>query len=436
MEVILASAEWPLAVEFSACWRAVVGRMEDPDDWNMPRGAEYCRNTLLQWSCDPSVLVSALWLCGLSQTALGYHGFVSNSQERSWRTLKYIFPKGYRAQDPVECTTRLCGSLKAKLAPGFWNDFSHQVSTPIDALIRSAHRLQSEHMHIDSFVEVPSADAPEMQERQYTQKRRQNLHLLKMWFDEHGADATFLHRDLDSHPFTVNREIVLADGIWVLPKYNMSLASGDRDAVCRCLELSLARSEAEVIAALGWDNVYSFSTHRFLRQSFTAVIHTTQHKVFNLHCDFVRSSGQSEHAFFVQGLVQCCHMDRPWDRPAGGPRRAAAKAKAQPKRNQASQALIVTPRRRVAAPLPGVANPPESVVEGALDGSRQHNALGKLTVHGDVVHFVNLPSPVRLTHGFGGVIMLGEWAVIRRDANTIHWSRASGETCTWTWWIL
>jgi hypothetical protein len=41
---------------------------------------------------------NALWRGGLASTQIGYSPFVSNAEERSWRTLKHLFPKGYQSQ--------------------------------------------------------------------------------------------------------------------------------------------------------------------------------------------------------------------------------------------------------------------------------------------------------------------------------------------------
>ena len=83
-----------------------------------------------------------------------------------------------------------------------------------------------------------------------------------------------------------------------------------------------------------------------------AIINITQvHQVFDLHRDFVRS-GQTEHSWFIKGFLQCCHPEAPWDRPAGELQARAkakprAKAAAQP--NEATLALMRTPRRRRAS---------------------------------------------------------------------------------------
>lgn len=234
--------------------------------------------------------------------------------------------------------------------------------------------------------------------------------------------------------------------------------------------------------SIGYED-YSVSGHRYLRQTFTAVIHTVCHSVVDLHRDFVRSSGQTEQSWFIKGRIQCCHPDAPWDRPGHGPQpksKAKAKAKAQAKRNPATLALISSPPRRLLRPmaaasdvpmvsfgqpvtpqlsapmLAGAAEAPSMHMQGvsasplrAPKRSRSQNLLSCLQgawesslraqVHVNGLNVVLTSSSgqasLTLTEQPNGSITLGAWRVVNFSDTIIYWDRATSiesDGCTWS----
>ena len=109
VDVLLASAEWPTDVEFNTCWDYVLKRLEDPNDLALSsQGIQYLRKEVLRTEDD-----GPKWRGGLAATQVGYSPFVSNAEERSWRSLKELFPAGYRSQDAAQLLEETCGVLKA-----------------------------------------------------------------------------------------------------------------------------------------------------------------------------------------------------------------------------------------------------------------------------------------------------------------------------------
>ena len=176
--------------------------------------------------------------------------------------MKHLYPKGYKAQDPAQLITKTCEIMRHWHENGHWQGFCHSVEEPLSSLIRSPVRLQSERMHIENFEEDAERDVDLVSEAQYSQRRRLNVHLMQSWYAEKGAEATFLHRSLEQHPFVVNFVEVYAIDIWVFPKYDLHMAVEKQGDMQRAMALSLSLSEADVVDALGCES-YSFSTHRY-----------------------------------------------------------------------------------------------------------------------------------------------------------------------------
>ena len=119
--------------------------MADNADLDMsPAGIEYIKDNFL---CDDAS--SALWRGGLAAQQLGYHPYVSNAEERSWRSVKQLFPKGYRSQDCSELITNTCTIMRSWTESGQFK-LSKEMTDPLRRLLRSSEHLVSERLCRDS----------------------------------------------------------------------------------------------------------------------------------------------------------------------------------------------------------------------------------------------------------------------------------------------
>ena len=85
--------------------------------------------------------------------------------------------------------------------------------------------------------------------------------------------------------------------------------------------------EQLVMKALGGGE-YNHNLHIFLRREFTAVYRTAANDVFDVHPDFVKYGGQSEHWLLVRYLLE---GDKPVPRGVGGVRPRLRNGKPRPK---------------------------------------------------------------------------------------------------------
>lgn len=55
---------------------------------------------------------SAAWQGGLHNRPPGFRTYASNAQERSWRTLKGLLPRGFSTHDSVDILAQVCAMAK------------------------------------------------------------------------------------------------------------------------------------------------------------------------------------------------------------------------------------------------------------------------------------------------------------------------------------
>ena len=103
--------------------------------------ADYLEKWILQkkglwWSAD--------WQSGLGQVCPGYGTYVSNAQERAWRSIKGLFKKGFRHQDVSQLVRETALTLQTLVRGGHYAKACFQVEEPPASLAYSAKRLKSE----------------------------------------------------------------------------------------------------------------------------------------------------------------------------------------------------------------------------------------------------------------------------------------------------
>ena len=72
------------------------------------------------------------WRSGLDVVQPGYRTYVSNTEERYWRTLKGILPRGYRTQDCSELILKIGEILETWSTQDKFSDAELVVSTALE----------------------------------------------------------------------------------------------------------------------------------------------------------------------------------------------------------------------------------------------------------------------------------------------------------------
>ena len=86
--------------------------------------AKYLRQEILQE--DDHGAFKCLWRSGLDAVPRGYRTYVSNTNERAWRTIKGILPHNYHSQDCSELMDKL-GNILAS-----WVGHAHFANLVVD----------------------------------------------------------------------------------------------------------------------------------------------------------------------------------------------------------------------------------------------------------------------------------------------------------------
>ena len=90
-EAIEFTAKFYRDLDFRAVWRNIIRMFEDPEVGNELEFAKYLREEVLKEQEDGSF--GCLWRSGFDAVPAGYRTYVSNNQERMWRTVKGLLPK-------------------------------------------------------------------------------------------------------------------------------------------------------------------------------------------------------------------------------------------------------------------------------------------------------------------------------------------------------
>ena len=123
-----------------------------------------------------------------------------------------------------------------------------------------------------------------------------------------------------------------------MPKYQLRFAAERPRDMEVCLQLAVATSQDEVVAALG-GHPCSYGRHKYLRQTFTTVYVAICNQVCDARADFVKCACQSERAAFVQSLVNPALAIA---RPRSGPQSRTIRRRGVPKRSAKAKATIAT----------------------------------------------------------------------------------------------
>ncbi len=132
--------------------------------------------------------------------------------------------------------------------------------------------------------------------------------------------------------------------VYIMPKYNLQLATSQPDRMAAMMSLATATCEADVRTACSGEDGYDFLRHKFLRQTFVSVYVTADGQAFDGHADFAQGCF-TEHQLFVKGILDSGPGgDRPFlAKIPQGPksnRRLGRRPKARPKRSAALKRML------------------------------------------------------------------------------------------------
>ncbi|CAE7591302.1 unnamed protein product [Symbiodinium natans] len=246
--------------------------------------ADYLEKWVLQkkglwWSAD--------WQSGLGQVCPGYGTYVSNSQERAWRSIKGLFKKGFRHQDVSQLVRETAVTLQTLVRGGQYAKACFQIEEPPESLAYSAKRLKSE------------------QDDEGTQSHRLTLDLMQQWRDKEGDANTFLKYETAGRIMVDCRTVDITSVI-VMPKYKLEYAKNKKRDMVQRLDLALCSlyedGEAAFRTALGNPRQWSFSMHKKLFYKYTVMYVLSTGRVVDEHPHLVHSSC-SEQAFFYKSVL-------------------------------------------------------------------------------------------------------------------------------------
>ncbi|CAE7487165.1 unnamed protein product, partial [Symbiodinium sp. CCMP2592] len=252
-EIIQFSAKIAHPLQFHVIWEDTLRRLRDPEDWNQEKFADYLEKWVLQkkglwWSAD--------WQSGLGQVCPGYGNYVSNSQERAWRSIKGLFKKGFRHQDVSQLVRETAVTLQTLVRGGQYAKACFQIEEPPESLAYS---------DANTFLKYETAG--------------------RIRVDCRTVDIT---------------------SVIVMPKYKLEYAKNKKTDMVQRLDLALCSlyedGEAAFRTALGNPRQWSFSMHKKLFYKYTVMYVLSTGRVVDEHPHFVHSSC-SEQAFFYKSVL-------------------------------------------------------------------------------------------------------------------------------------
>ena len=170
LDILQFSAKIAHPLQFHVIWEDTLRRLRGPEDWNQDLcfSAPYIKRFLRKLgfrnrdsrefsACEEKLAAyleewilqkkgrwwSASWQSGLGQVCPGYGTYVSNSQERVWRTLKGLLKKGFVHQDVSHLVRETASSMQTWVRSGQYANAVCQVCVPPPSLAFSAKRLKA-----------------------------------------------------------------------------------------------------------------------------------------------------------------------------------------------------------------------------------------------------------------------------------------------------
>ena len=264
---------------------------------------------------------SAAWRSGLAATPAGSTCYLSNALETIWRRLKGLLPRNFHTQDVSQLVVEVVAS--SRRLPNSEEYSSMKFSHPdIHAFVERALPLHSRR------------NAAGSQSKRLTGDDLVNHH------KEAGDIGTFESRAGDFE-IVVDGVTFAASQLWVFPKYDLTLASTYPEDLVEALDLTLGSLE-EKRSILSPEGDYSYNRHRFLRTNYATTAVLTSGDVIDLHSDFIRNAGQTEHTIFTKVLLGTWNATRP---PQGVDLKQQAKAGPKKKSKELKE-KVTTPARR------------------------------------------------------------------------------------------
>jgi hypothetical protein len=172
--------------------------------------------------------------------------------------------------------------------------------------------------------------------------KRLDFNRIAKHYQQHGAEGSFI---------TQNVRILLPDGemskrVYIMPKYSMDRVSQSQADMQAALRLATAQTATDVERSCAnlATGTYDFKRHMHLRQNYVTVFLTSDGSVLDMHKDFMKGGGFSEHSIFFDRLV---HFRGDFlDSFCQGPRNNRPQSRRKKKNGKKSEAL----NRMLAAP--------------------------------------------------------------------------------------
>ena len=109
LDQVMFAATLPSDGESNLVVDNLLKRMESPTDWDEPAMASYMRECILTVR---DGLLAAHWQSGVQAVPPGFTTYLLNAQERAWRTVKGLLPRGFKSRDASEIVKEVCEVTK------------------------------------------------------------------------------------------------------------------------------------------------------------------------------------------------------------------------------------------------------------------------------------------------------------------------------------
>ena len=331
------TAKLPRLLDFEGVWRDILLRMEDEQCWNERDMARYLRAEILK---EEAGVFRCLWRSGMDAVMAGYRSYVSNTEERMWRTLKGLLGN-YATLDCTQLILQICQIYRSMAQQHNFQDLRVHIEEPLDRMLNDPN---------------PGAGgrlADNSQHRLLTVARIVDT------LRHYEAQEIYMHEHID-WDVVVNHVAKRATDLFIVPKYQLRFGIEQRDRMELMFRILAAQELGAWQLAFG-ESGYNMEEHRRVFERFTAVYRFADGTFFDIHKDFLAEQ-QTSHSHYIRGLWERDEIQR----PAAGPR--STRAKNLPKRAQRTEAFKDLLKRTSQERMPAMISLPAPAAAVESDG--------------------------------------------------------------------
>ena len=214
-----------------------------------------------------------------------------NAIEISHRHLKNLLDGCWKQRSIPDLLLQVCLVTGNKIKRGFFSKLVCKVSEPSHKLLDRPSKTLAPQLSLVGEILPDSQVLP----------KRLDFNRIAKHYQQHGAEGSFI---------TQNVRILLPNGemskrVYIMPKYSMDRVSQSQADMQAALRLATAQTATDVERSCAnlATGTYDFKRHMHLRQNYVTVFLTSDGSVLDMHKDFMKGGGFSEHSIFFDRLV-------------------------------------------------------------------------------------------------------------------------------------